>query len=125
VNIQFDTDIAIEILRARNQGILTKWSELADSSTEILYSPVVAAEVWAGALPKEHALISSFFRPLICFAADYEIGQLAGEFLRKYAKSHSLELGGAVIAATAIQSQSVLWTRNRKHYPMPGLTFLT
>ncbi len=124
MNIQLDTDIAIEILRARNQGILAKWSELANSSTEILYSPVVAAEVWAGTLPKEHALISGFFRPLICIAADYEIGQLAGEFLRKYTKSHSLELGDALIAATAIQSQSILWTRNRKHYPMPGLAFL-
>jgi predicted nucleic acid-binding protein len=123
VNVLIDTDIAIEILRARDQAILSKWTGLIVSGAVVLYSPVTAAEVWAGALPSEYQLISRFFRPLICFATDYDIGQLAGEFLRKYNRSHSLELGNALIAATALLRQSALWTRNRKHYPMPGLTF--
>jgi predicted nucleic acid-binding protein len=84
---------------------------------------VVAAELWAGALPHEHRLISVFFQPLICVATDYEIGELAGALLRKFAKSHSLEIPDALIAATAIHHEAALWTRNRKHYPMPELTF--
>ena len=40
----------------------------------------------------------------------------------RYAKSHNVEIGDALIAASAAQSNAALWTRNRKHYPMPELT---
>jgi predicted nucleic acid-binding protein len=123
VTISLDTDIAIEILRARDQVISSKWSSLVASGAVVLYSPVIAAEVWAGALPHEHPLLSIFFRPLICIPADYQIGELAGELLRKFAKSHGLEIPDALIAATAILHKATLWTCNRKHYPMPQLTF--
>lgn len=123
MNILLDSDIAFEILRARDKAILSKWSAMIVSGAVVFYSPVTAAEVWAGVLPNEHQFITRLFRPLLCVAADYDIGKLAGEFLRKYARSQSLEIGDAIIAATAIQNQSALWTRNRKHYPMPGLTF--
>ncbi len=123
MTILLDTDVAIEILRARNQIISSKWSALVASGAVVGYAPVIAAEVWAGAFPHEHQLISTFFRPLICIPTDYEIGRLAGELLRKFAKSHSLEIPDALIAATAIQQRAALWTRNRKHYPMPQLSF--
>ena len=123
MTVFLDTDIAIEVLRAKNRVISSKWSALTESGAVVLYSPVVAAELWAGALPHEHQLISVFFRPLICIATDYEIGELAGALLRKFAKSHSLEIADALIAATAIQHKAPLWTRNRKHYPMPELKF--
>jgi predicted nucleic acid-binding protein len=125
LTVILDTDVAIEILRSRNETISSKWSALVASGSVVLYSPVIAAEVWAGALPHEHQLISIFFRPLICIPADYEIGKLAGELLRKFAKSHGLEIPDALIAATAIQNRAALWTRNRKHYPMPQLTIFT
>jgi hypothetical protein len=123
VNILLDTDIAIEILRARDEAILSTWTSLVVSGAAIHYSPVTAAEVWTGAFPHEHQLISRFFRPLQCIATDYEIGKLAGDFLHQYARSHGLEIGDSLIAATAIQDQAMLWTRNRKHYPMPTLNF--
>ena len=123
MTVFLDTDIAIEVLRAKNRGISSKWSALTESGAVVLYSPVVAAELWAGALPHEHQLISVFFRPLICIATDYEIGELAGALLRKFAKSHSLEIADALIAATAIQHKAPLLTRNRKYYPMPELKF--
>jgi len=44
---------------------------------------------------------------------------LAGEYLRRYNKSHNLKIADALIAASAVQNQADLWTRNRKHYPMP------
>jgi len=40
-----------------------------------------------------------------------------------FAKSHSVELGDALIAATASAHGLELWTRNRRHYPMKGLAF--
>jgi predicted nucleic acid-binding protein len=123
VNVLLDTDIAIEILRARDQSILSKWMTLSGSSLDVCYSPVLAAEIWAGALPHEHQLIAGFFRPLNCVMANYETGRLAGDFLRQYAKSHGVEVPDAFIAASAVQHRAHLWTRNRRHYPMPQLTF--
>lgn len=123
MNVLLDTDIAIEIQRARDELILSKWSELVVSGATILCSPVVAAEIWAGARPREHQFIANFFDSLICLPADYETGRLAGEYMREFARSHSLEIADALIAAAAVQHQAALWTRNRKHYPMPSLTF--
>jgi predicted nucleic acid-binding protein len=48
----------------------------------------------------------------------YEIGKIAGDFMRVYRKSHSVELGDALIAGCTIKYDFKLWTFNRKHYPM-------
>lgn len=47
-----------------------------------------------------------------------EIGRWAGDYLRRYRKSHGIDLGDALIAASAVVNNSTLWTRNLKHYPM-------
>lgn len=123
MSVLIDSDIVIEVLRGRDQAILAQWSALADSHSPILVSPITIAEIGAGALPHESQAISRFFAPLTCVAIDQKIGQLAGEYLRQYGKSHNLKIADALIAASAAQNQAALWTRNRKHYPMPDLTF--
>jgi predicted nucleic acid-binding protein len=123
MNVLLDSDIVIEVQRARDVAILSKWTELKKSDFVIFFSPVTAAEVWAGARANEHVATASFFRTLKCAPADDYTGELAGEYLRHYSKSHSLDIADALIAATAIQQHAALWTRNRKHYPMPQLTF--
>ena len=45
------------------------------------------------------------------------------KYLQKYARSRAVELGDALIAAWASVHGAMLWTRNRKHYPMAGLRF--
>ncbi len=123
MSVLLDTDIVIEIQRGRDHLIHAKWVKLVSSGNLILYSPVVAAEAWAGARPQEHSLLEDFFQSLVCLPSDYETGRLAGDLLRKFAKSHSVDTPDALIAAAAIQHKAALWTRNRKHYPMPQLTF--
>ena len=123
MSVLLDTDVAIEILRARDQAILAKWTNLAGASVDIFCSPVVVAEIWAGARPSEFVLIDKFFDALVCLVADYDTGQIAGELLRRYARSHNLKVPDALIAAAAFRHQAALWTRNRKHYPVPQLTF--
>jgi predicted nucleic acid-binding protein len=123
VSVLIDSDIVIEVLRARDQAILAQWSLLADSHTPILVSPITLAEIGAGAFPHELQIISRFFAPLTSVAIDEKIGQLAGEYLRQFSKSHHLKIADALIAASAAQNQATLWTRNRKHYPMPDLSF--
>jgi predicted nucleic acid-binding protein len=122
VTVLVDSDVLIEIFRARNQDILLRWEELSHSDSMILYSPVSEAEIWAGAWPREHDAINQLFQRLICAAIDRETGRVAGDYLRQYQKSHGLELGDALIASTALLNRAQLWTRNRKHYLMKELS---
>lgn len=54
---------------------------------------------------------------------DTQIERQAGDLMRRFRPSHGLELGDALIAATASLHGLRLWTRNRKHYPMRDLKF--
>jgi predicted nucleic acid-binding protein len=123
MTVLVDSDILIEVTRARDPDILARWSALSHSESPILYSPVSAAELWAGAMPREHAALTNLFRVLICAPIDSETGRQAGDYLLQYRKSHAVELGDALVASTALLNKAHLWTRNRKHYPMNELSF--
>ncbi len=123
MSVLVDSDILIEISRERNQDVLIKWTQLAESGTAILCSPVSSAELWAGALPREHEATTQLFRALLCVPIDYETGRQAGNYLRQYRKSHAVELSDALVAAAAVLNRAALWTRNRRHYPMTELSF--
>ena len=123
VTVLVDSDILIEVSRGHNRGIVSQWDELSRSDDALLYSPVTAAELWAGARSHEHGALSNLFGALLCIPIDAEVGRRAGDYIRQYRKSHSVELGDALIAAAAVLSHAHLWTRNRKHYPMKELSF--
>ena len=123
MTVLVDSDILIEVSRGRDTDLMSRWIELGASDALVVFSPVSAAELWAGARPAEHASLEALFEALVCVPADVAVGRRAGEYLRRYGKSHSVELGDALIASSAIASGARLWTRNRKHYPMPELQF--
>ena len=123
MTVLVDSDILIEVSRGRDNTVVSRWVELSQSDAQILFSPITAAELWAGARPAEHAALEALFEALACVNADAAIGRRAGEYLRRYRKSHTVELGDALIAASAVEIGAQLWTRNQKHYPMPELTF--
>jgi len=122
-SILIDSDILIEVSRARDDVILARWKDLSQSVNPLLCSPVTVAEVWHGARPLEHAALSELFEAIDCVPIDLRIGQRAGDYLRQYSKSHHVELGDALIAATAAVHKLDLWTRNRRHYPMKDIAF--
>ena len=121
MTVLVDSDVLIEILRGRNEEILDRWEELGQGADQILYSPVTAAELWGGARPSEFERLAAFLRTLECAVADADTGRKAGEYLRQFAKSHSVETADALIAATAWANGASVWTRNRKHYPMKDI----
>jgi len=121
--VLIDSDILIEVTRARDPGILARWDELSRSDMALLCSPVTVAELWHGARPKEHATLEAVFDAIQCIPIESKIGLRAGDYLRQYAKSHHVELGDALIAATASIHSLELWTRNRRHYPMKDVSF--
>ena len=121
MTVLIDSDVLIEVSRGKDEAVLSKWLDLSRSEALILFSPVNQAELWAGARPNEYNRLEALFGALLCAPADAEIGRRAGDYLRHYRKSHGLELGDALIAATAVVNGAMLWTRNRKHYPMKEL----
>ena len=123
MSVLIDSDILIEVSRGRNAPIVSRWMELTTSDSLLLFSPINAAELWAGAHPGEAKTLAALFDALVCVPADAAVGRQAGEYLQRYRKSHDLELADAIIAASAIASSAMLWTQNRKHYPMRELTF--
>ncbi len=123
MTVLIDSDVLIEVSRGRNESILSKWVDLSSSDGLILYSPVNEAELWAGARAREYDSLEALFVALVCAPVDAAVGRRAGDYLRRYRKSHHLELGDALIAATAVANGAMLWTRNRKHYPMKELSF--
>ena len=100
MNVLIDSDILIEVSRGRDTAILAAWMRLRNLDAVLMCRPVNVAELCHGA-----------------------IGLRAGDFLRAYARSQALDLGDALIAATASVHGAELWTPNRKHYPMNGLSF--
>ena len=122
-SVLIDSDIFIEVTRARDNALLARWNQLSSGDTPLLCSPVTVAELWHGARPSEQSALTALFDALECVTIDTKIGQRAGDYLQQYSKSHHVELGDALIAATATIHSLQLWTRNRRHYPMKDLAF--
>lgn len=123
MTVLVDSDVLIEVSRGRDAKLIATWLELSASDALILYSPVTAAELWAGARSEEQLALEALFDALVCIPLDAEVGRRAGDYLKRYRKSHHVELGDALIAASAASSGATLWTRNRKHYPMKDFSF--
>jgi len=123
MNILIDSDILIEVSRGRNEKVIEDWTRLGASKAGLMCSPVTIAEIWHGALAPEHNVLERLFSALLCASIDSSIGRLAGDYLRRFHRSHGVELGDALIGATAAIHGATLWTLNRKHYPMREIRF--
>jgi predicted nucleic acid-binding protein len=116
-----DSDIIIEILRG-NKKIKASFDAIKSHNTNIYYSPVSKAEIFAGAFEKEKDDIKIFFNQMLCLDITDTVGEKAGNFLNSFSKSHNIGLGDALMAATAILYGLELITQNIRHYPMPDIT---
>ena len=111
-----DSDVIIEVLRGNTKT--TSWlRKVRNSGLAIRYSPVSRAEIRAGARVKERAAISALFESLAVLPIEASTGDLAGDQLSRFARSHSVQFGDALIAATALELGEELATFNAKHFP--------
>lgn len=111
-----DSDVLIEILRSNAQT--AQWVAAQALTGEALrYSPVSRAEIGAGMRAGEEKGIAALFSGLDAVTIDATTGELAGDRIRRYRRSHGLELGDALIGASAVQYGERLATFNRRHYP--------
>jgi predicted nucleic acid-binding protein len=122
--VLLDTDILIEVLRQRDASILAQWRRITGGTDLVFYTPVTTAELWQGSRPGEESAALEVLDTLICVPLNDEIGRRAGDYLRRFHRSHGLALGDALIAAAAAVHGCALWTRNRKHYPMKDIELM-
>jgi predicted nucleic acid-binding protein len=117
-DILLDSDVIIAWLRG-SESVAGAVMNLLESGHNLLWTPVSVAEIFAGTRKTESARVEALFLILETLPISETIGKEAGRYLQKYSKSHSLELGDALIAASAGVADLSLWTLNKKHYPMP------
>ena len=79
-------------------------------------------EVYAGMRPRERVKTDHLIESLQYFPVTRPIAKHAGELKYEWArKGVTLSTADVTIAAVALAHQLVLFTDNRKHYPMPEL----
>jgi len=121
-NILLDSDVIIEWLRG-NEPFVTKIAELLEQHSQLFWTPVSVAEIYAGVRKSEETRAGNLFVLLESVSISPDIGKKAGEYLKLYAKSHGVESADALVGACAFIEKLPLWTLNRKHYPMKDLSF--
>lgn len=88
-------------------------------------------ELWTGAM--QRAEVTFFMRDnevdqtmqlLSLFqteAVDQKLVDEAGILFRKWNPSHGIDVNDAILAASAMRAGGVVFSLNKKHYPMPNL----
>jgi len=111
-----DSGVIIEILRGNSATIAWLRAQRANQ-VALCYSPVSRAEIRAGSRKAERSTISALFASLTALPIEASTGEIAGEQLAEFGRSHGVQMGDAVIAATAIERADDLATFNAKHFP--------
>lgn len=118
--ILFDTDVLIEHLRG-NSDVTAELARLRESQSILALTPVSEAEIQRGLRSNERESTIATLSLFECLDINRDIGRRAGEYLRKYSKSHGVEAPDALIAAAAVIHRFALCTFNWKHFPMNEL----
>ena len=120
-SILLDTDIVINILRKKEITIQTLLN-LKQQQYQLYVCPIIIAEIYAGAFTKEYQQIEQFFSYCNCVEINQEIGKIAGLYANQYRGAfNKISLEDYLIAACAKKYQLLLWTNNKKHYPMQDI----
>jgi predicted nucleic acid-binding protein len=110
-----DTDVLIDFLRGNDQAI----TFIDEFSSNIVLSPIVIAELYAGVKgTNELSVLDNFVSLFRVIPIDSEIARKGGLYKRDFSRSHGVGLADAILAATADKENAELKTLNAKHYPM-------
>ncbi len=115
-----DTDIIIDHFHG-HAATLTYFAENLAAGETLAISVVTLAEVLGGLRPGEEERTDRLMQLFVILDVDEPTSRQAGAYLRQFRHSHHLELGDALIGATAFQRGAELITRNLKHYPMADI----
>src|SRR6266446_5479235 len=112
-----DTDVLVDVSR-NNQAAIDFLDQLGDSWS---ISIITALELIVGARnKKEVAQIDQLVAAYSAIPLTAEIGASSYDLLRQFARSHGLRVFDSLIAATAIDEDLTLVTKNKRHFQMIG-----
>ena len=110
-----DTDVLIDVSR-NNEAAIDFLDQLGDSWS---ISIITALELIVGARNKnEVTQIDQLIAAYSAIPLTAEIGNSSYGLLRQFAKSHGLRVFDSLIAATALEKDLTLATKNKKHFQM-------
>ena len=111
-----DSDVIIEVLRGNQETVRWLRTQRA-AGVALRYTPVSRAEIRAGSRAGERGAIAGFFASLEGMEIRDSTGEIAGEQLAKFAGTHGVQLGDALVAGAALESGDDLATFNGRHFP--------
>lgn len=116
--IVVDTSVLVDYLRG-DQRAYRALRESLSRGDSLAASVLTRVEVLAGLRAGEEEVTERVFSLFAWISVDESIADRAGGLARRYLKTHpGVDPVDFVIAATAERTGAVLWTRNRKHFPM-------
>jgi len=112
-SVVLDTNILIEILKGDRKTI----EKVESFECELCISSITAMELYYGALNKaEVKKLEKFILLFTMIYPDETLSRKAMELVKRYAKSHSLDIPDSIIAATTLTRDAKLFTYNRKDF---------
>lgn len=115
-----DTDILIDHFHGHHaaSALITG---LVAANEQAGISVVTLTELLGGMRLGEETRTEQLLGLFTILVVDEAVGRQAAAYLRTFRHSHRIDLGDALIAATAFVSGIELLTRNVKHYPMQDI----
>lgn len=111
--IILDTNVLIEVLKGNTKTI----QKIKSFTAEPCISAVSAMELYYGALNKREMIkLEKFVALFHVVHLSESISITATGLIKKYAKSHGLDIPDSLIAATALQLSSPLFSYNNKDF---------
>jgi predicted nucleic acid-binding protein len=118
-----DTNILINALNHK-RGHHELLNRLVGQGHRLGCCTIILSELFSGIKPPDLATVEQFVSLLTWYAATPGIARRAGRLRFDYArKGVTLAVTDMLIAATALEHGLTLITGNRKHFPMPELSF--
>ena len=116
-----DTTVLIDLLNGK-RGRDALLLQLLSEGHLLGCCGINVTEVYAGMRPRERVKTDNLIESLQYYSVTRLIARHAGELKYEWArKGVTLSTADVTIAAVALAHQLVLFTDNRKHYPMPEL----
>lgn len=116
--IVVDTSVLVDHLRGDARAT-HQLEQASTEGTDVAASVLTAIELLWGMRAPEKRSVRTLLDALTMLPVTFPIAERAGAFARQFRASHtSIDVVDYAIAATAVEHEAVLWTRNIKHFPM-------
>lgn len=118
-----DTDILIDHFHSHGAA-RSFLATLQETGEQLAVSVVTVTELLSGMRPGEEVQTEQLLAVFSILPVDEIVGRQAAVYLRLFRRTHQIDFGDALIAATARLHGATLYTRNVKHYPMTDIVLL-